>query len=113
MKRKLCNRRVQLITLGGTIGTGLFLGSAGVLELAGPSMVLGYLIAGFIAFLTMRFLGEMLVEDPISSLFSQFAKQHWGGFAGFFAGWICCRKIYTILVARSSKLVGGDNLFLF
>jgi aromatic amino acid transport protein AroP len=89
MKRKLSNRRVQLITLGGTIGTGLFLGSAGILELAGPSMVLGYLIAGFIAFLTMRFLSEMLVEDPTSSLFSQFAKQHWGGFAGFFAGWNC------------------------
>ena len=90
LKRQLNNRHIQWIALGGTIGTGLFLGSAGVLELAGPSMVLGYAIAGFVVFLIMRFLGEMLVEDPVSSSCSYFAKHYWGEFSGFFSSWNAC-----------------------
>jgi aromatic amino acid transport protein AroP len=105
LKRTLSNRHIQLIALGGTIGTGLFLGSAGVLELAGPSMVLGYAIAGCIAFLIMRFLGEMLVEDPVSSSFSHFAKHYWGEFAGFFAGWNCC--VLYILVGMLELTAAG------
>ena len=62
LERKLRNRHIQLIALGGTIGTGLFLGSAGVLELAGPSMLLGYAIGGLVAFLIMRFLGAKCAE---------------------------------------------------
>ena len=58
LQRGLKNRHIQLIALGGAIGTGLFLGSAGVLKSAGPSMILGYAIGGFIAFLIMRQLGK-------------------------------------------------------
>lgn len=105
LKRQLTNRHIQLIALGGTIGTGLFLGSAGVLELAGPAMVLGYAIAGCVAFLIMRFLGEMLVENPVSSSFSHFAKHYWGEFAGFFAGWTCC--MMYILVGMLELTAAG------
>ena len=87
LKRGLKNRHIQLIALGGAIGTGLFLGSAGVLKSAGPSMILGYAIAGFIAFLIMRQLGEMIVEEPVAGSFSHFAHKYWGGFAGFLSGW--------------------------
>ena len=87
LKRGLKNRHIQLIALGGAIGTGLFLGSAGVLKSAGPSMILGYAIAGFIAFLIMRQLGEMIVEEPVAGSFSHFAHNYWGGFAGFLSGW--------------------------
>ncbi|WAF87525.1 amino acid permease [Metapseudomonas otitidis] len=87
LKRGLENRHIQLIALGGAIGTGLFLGSAGVLKSAGPSMILGYAIAGFIAFLIMRQLGEMIVEEPVAGSFSHFAHKYWGGYAGFLAGW--------------------------
>lgn len=66
LKRGLKNRHIQLIALGGAIGTGLFLGSAGVLKSAGPSMILGYAICGFIAFMIMRQLGEMIVEEPVA-----------------------------------------------
>ncbi|MBB2497179.1 amino acid permease [Aquipseudomonas ullengensis] len=87
LSRGLKNRHIQLIALGGAIGTGLFLGSAGVLQSAGPSMILGYAIGGFIAFLIMRQLGEMIVEEPVAGSFSHFAHAYWGRFAGFLSGW--------------------------
>ncbi|WP_437883354.1 amino acid permease [Pseudomonas sp. LRF_L74] len=87
LNRGLKNRHIQLIALGGAIGTGLFLGSAGVIQSAGPSMILGYAIGGFIAFLIMRQLGEMIVEEPVAGSFSHFAHGYWGRFAGFFSGW--------------------------
>lgn len=87
LERGLKNRHIQLIALGGAIGTGLFLGSAGVLKMAGPSMILGYAIGGFIAFLIMRQLGEMIVEEPVAGSFSHFAHAYWGRYAGFLAGW--------------------------
>ncbi|MCC6075136.1 amino acid permease [Pseudomonas sp. GCM10022188] len=87
LHRSLKNRHIQLIALGGAIGTGLFLGSAGVLQKAGPSMILGYAIAGFIAFLIMRQLGEMIVEEPVAGSFSHFAHNYWSSFAGFLSGW--------------------------
>lgn len=87
LKRGLKNRHIQLIALGGAIGTGLFLGSASVIQSAGPGIILGYAIAGFIAFLIMRQLGEMVVEEPVAGSFSHFAYKYWGGFAGFSSGW--------------------------
>ena len=72
LKRGLKNRHIQLIALGGAIGTGLFLGSASVIQSAGPGIILGYAIAGFIAFLIMRQLGEMVVKNlsqaPLATL---------------------------------------------
>ncbi len=70
LKRGLQNRHIQLIALGGAIGTGLFLGIGMAAVLAGPSVILGYAVAGFIAFLIMRQLGEMVVEEPVSGSFS-------------------------------------------
>ena len=87
LKRGLKNRHIQLIALGGAIGTGLFLGSASVIQSAGPGIILGYAIAGFIAFLIMRQLGEMVVEEPVAGSFSHFAYKYWGRFAGFASGW--------------------------
>ena len=74
LKRGLKNRHIQLIALGGAIGTGLFLGSASVIQSAGPGIILGYAIAGFIAFLIMRQLGEMVVEEPVAGSFIAFTN---------------------------------------
>lgn len=87
LKRGLKNRHIQLIAMGGAIGTGLFLGSGEVLQTAGPSMILGYAIGGLIAFLIMRQLGEMIVSEPVAGSFSHFAYRYWGRFAGFLSGW--------------------------
>ena len=87
LKQKLSNRHIQLIALGGAIGTGLFLGLSHTIKLAGPSVLLGYAIAGIIAFFIMRQLGEMVVEEPVSGSFSHFANKYWGRMAGFMSGW--------------------------
>lgn len=73
--------------MGGAIGTGLFLGSAHVIQSAGPSIILGYAIGGLIAFLIMRQLGEMIVHEPVAGSFSHFAYKYWGKFPGFLTGW--------------------------
>ncbi|UYA61813.1 Aromatic amino acid transport protein AroP [Pectobacterium sp. F1-1] len=87
LKRGLKNRHIQLIALGGAVGTGLFLGIAQTIKMAGPSVLLGYAIAGVIAFFIMRQLGEMVVEEPVAGSFSHFAYKYWGSFAGFMSGW--------------------------
>jgi len=87
LQRGLKNRHIQLIALGGAIGTGLFLGIGPAIQMAGPAVLLGYALAGVIAFLIMRQLGEMVVEEPVSGSFSHFAYKYWGPFAGFLSGW--------------------------
>nr|WP_174270562.1 phenylalanine transporter [Shimwellia blattae] len=87
LQRGLQNRHIQLIALGGAIGTGLFLGIGPAIQMAGPAVLIGYAIAGIIAFLIMRQLGEMVVEEPVSGSFSHFAWKYWGPFAGFLSGW--------------------------
>jgi aromatic amino acid transport protein AroP len=87
LKRGLQSRHIQLIALGGAIGTGLFLGIAQTIQMAGPSVLLGYAVAGFIAFLIMRQLGEMVVDEPVAGSFAYFADKYCGNMAGFVAGW--------------------------
>lgn len=86
LHRGLKNRHIQMIALGGAIGTGLFLGSAGVLAAAGPAMILGYAIGGLIAWMIMRQLGEMIVHEPVAGSFSYFANKYWSRRAGFASG---------------------------
>ena len=75
MRRGLQNRHLQMIALGGAIGTGLFYGSASTIKLAGPSVMLAYLTGGVVIFLIMRMLGEMAVEEPVSGSFSPYAAK--------------------------------------
>ena len=63
LQRGLKNRHVQLLAIGGAIGTGLFLGSGRSIHLAGPSILLAYLITGLICFFMMRALGEPLLSS--------------------------------------------------
>lgn len=87
LHRGLKNRHIQMIALGGAIGTGLFYGSGTSIKLVGPGISLSYLIGGIAIFFIMRALGEMSVEEPVSGSFSHYAYRYWGDFAGFFSGW--------------------------
>ena len=87
VRRSLKNRHIQLIALGGAIGTGLFYGSSEAIGLAGPSILLAYLVGGLAIFLIVRALTEMSVEDPRSGAFSYYATRYWSRRAGFVSGW--------------------------
>lgn len=87
LKRGLKNRHLQMIALGGAIGTGLFYGSTSTIALAGPAVMLAYLIGGIVIFFIMRMLGEMAVDEPVSGSFSYYATKYWGKFPGFLSGW--------------------------
>lgn len=108
LKRGLKNRHIQLIALGGAVGTGLFLGIAQTIKMAGPSVLLGYAIGGFIAFLIMRQLGEMVVEEPVAGSFSHFAYKYWGNFAGFASGWNYW--VLYVLVAMAELTAVGNYI---
>lgn len=87
MERGLTNRHVQFIAIGGTIGTGLFLGSGKSIALTGPSIVLVYIAVGAIMFLLMRAIGEMMYRDPSQHTFINFIDRYLGRGWGRFAGW--------------------------
>ena len=87
LKRGLKSRHIQLIALGGAIGTGLFLGIAQTIQMAGPAVLLGYGVGGLIAFFIMRQLAELVVEEPVAGSVSYFADKYGGHMAGFITGW--------------------------
>lgn len=87
LSKTLKNRHIQLIALGGAIGTGLFYGSSESIQLAGPGILLAYLIGGAMIFLIVRALSEMSVEDPRAGAFSYYASRYWSKRAGFVSGW--------------------------
>jgi AAT family amino acid transporter len=87
LTRSLKNRHIQLIALGGTIGVGLFLGSAGAIHKAGPGLLLSYAIGGIAIFFIMRALGELLTYRPVAGAFASYAEEFVGPFAGFVTGW--------------------------
>ncbi|MET9347844.1 amino acid permease [Streptomyces termitum] len=86
-QRGLGARQIQMIAIGGAIGTGLFLGAGKAIHQAGPSLVLAYAIAGLVIFFIMRALGELLMYRPVSGSFAEYAREFVGPFAGFVTGW--------------------------
>ncbi|AEW94307.1 putative proline permease [Streptantibioticus cattleyicolor NRRL 8057 = DSM 46488] len=86
-QRGLGNRQIQMIAIGGAIGTGLFLGAGKAISKAGPSLILAYAVVGVIIFLIMRALGELLMYRPVSGSFSEYAREFLGPFFGYITGW--------------------------
>ncbi len=82
------NRQVQMIAIGGAIGTGLFLGAGGRLQAAGPALALIYLVCGVFSFFILRALGELVLHRPSSGSFVSYAREFLGEKASFVAGWM-------------------------
>lgn len=87
MKRSLKSRHIQLMALGGTIGTGLFLGSGKAIRMAGPAILLAYLITGIVCFGIMRALGELLMANLKYRSFMEAIRDYLGNRISFITGW--------------------------
>ncbi len=99
LKRGLNTRHIRFLALGSAIGTGLFYGSATAIQMAGPSVLIAYIVAGIAIYIVMRALGEMSVHNPVSGSFSHYATKYIGPFAGFTTGWTYVFEMIIVALA--------------
>lgn len=110
LERELSNRHIQLIAIGGAIGTGLFLGSGQTISLTGPSLLITYLIIGIVLFAFMRALGELLLSNTRFNSFVDIANEYLGPFGGFVIGWTYW---LSWIVSSMSDLTAMGQYFSF
>lgn len=103
-KRTLSNAHIQLIALGGTIGTGLFLGVGDSIHRAGPSVILIYIIVGFFLFLLMRALGELIMSDLSKHTYIDFIEKYLGKNIGFITGYLYWLSWISLGMAETTAL---------
>lgn len=104
----LSNRHITMISIGGVIGAGLFVGSSAAIAKAGPAAVLAYMITSILVFLVMRMLGEMAVMQPDTGSFSTYARKAIGPWAGFSIGWLYWW--FWVLVIPIEAIAGAEIL---
>jgi L-asparagine transporter-like permease len=100
-----------MISVGGIIGAGLFVGSSAAIAAAGPAIVLSYLITGTLVLLVMRMLAEMAVSLPQVRSFTEFARAGLGPWAGFVAGWLYW--YFWVIVVPVEAIAGANILHLW
>ncbi|MBB5117515.1 amino acid transporter [Streptomyces eurocidicus] len=98
----LKQRHLTMLGLGGVIGAGLFVGSGAGIAVAGPGIIVSYLIAGALAMLVMRMLGEMSSAMPASGAFSVHAERALGRWAGFTVGWLYWFLLVVVLAVEAT-----------
>ncbi len=108
LKRGLEARHIQMIALGGTIGVGLFMGSASTISWTGPSVMLAYAIAGIFVFFIMRAMGEMLYFEPTTGSFATFAHQYIHPLAGYLTAW--SNWFQWVIVGMSEVIAVGSYM---
>ena len=107
LSRSLLPRHITMISIGGMIGAGLFVGSSASIAATGPAIVISYLITGTLVLLVMRMLGEMAVTRPQVRSFSEFARAGLGNWAGFVAGWLYW---YFWIIVVPVEAIAGANI---
>ena len=99
-KRKgLSARHIHFIALGSAIGTGLFYGSAGAIQAAGPSVLLVYLFGGAVVYFMLRALGEMSVRNPVRGSFAVYCRKYLSGWGGYITGWMFAFEMMIVCLA--------------
>lgn len=104
LKRGLTARHIRFMALGSAIGTGLFMGSSGAIQSAGPAVLLAYIVGGAAVFMVMRALGEMVVRHPVSGSFAQYASRYIHPFAGFLVGWSFAFEMFLVAVFDATAI---------
>ncbi|WP_024355539.1 amino acid permease [Leucobacter chironomi] len=104
LRRGLTARHIRFMALGSAIGTGLFMGSSGAIQTAGPAVLLAYVIGGAAVFMVMRALGEMVVRHPVSGSFGQYASRYIHPFAGFLVGWSFAFEMFLVAVFDATAI---------
>jgi L-asparagine permease len=107
----LKNRQVQMIAIGGAIGTGLFLGAGSRLHSAGPALAIVYAVAGVFAFLVVRAMGELVMHRPTTGSFVSYSREFIGEKAAFFAGWMYFLQWATAGIADVTAVAKYTQFF--
>lgn len=87
-RKTMSNFQIQMISIGGAIGTGLFLGLGSRLNAAGPALLLAYAATGAVAYLLMRAIGELVMHRPTTGSFVSWAREFFGDRLAHLTGWI-------------------------
>lgn len=106
--KKLRSRHITMITLGGIIGSSLFVGSANIIRAVGPAAVLSYLVGGLLVYLAMLMLGEMAAVRPAVGSFMEYARVGLGDWAAYLVGWLYW--YFWVGVLAYEAVIGGHTL---
>lgn len=102
----LTRRQISMMGLGGAIGAGLFVGSGQAIGIAGPAVIVSYLVAGTIVVLVMAMLAEMVAARPSSGAFSSYAQKAMGRSAGSAVGWLYWIQLVVVIAAEATGAAG-------
>ncbi|MEK3546206.1 amino acid permease [Lactobacillus crispatus] len=110
LKRSMTAGQMEMISLGGAIGVGLFMGASSTIKWTGPSVLLAYIFVGVILYIVMRALGEMLYVDPGTGSFADYASEHVHPIAGYLAEWA---NVFQYIVVGISEVVATTEYLHF
>ena len=110
LKRSMTAGQMEMISLGGAIGVGLFMGASSTIKWTGPSVLLAYIFVGVILYIVMRALGEMLYVDPGTGSFADYASEHVHPIAGYLAEWA---NVFQYIVVGISEVVATTEYWRF
>lgn len=105
LQRSLRGRHITMISIGGVIGAGLFVGSSTVIATVGPPVVISYLIAGIIVFLVMQMLGELAANRRGVPTFTEYTRAPLGDCVAFVTGWLYA---YFWLIVVAVETIAGS-----
>lgn len=110
LKRSMTAGQMEMISLGGAIGVGLFMGASSTIKWTGPSVLLAYIFVGVILYIVMRALGEMLYVDTGTGSFADYASEHVHPIAGYLAEWA---NVFQYIVVGISEVVATTEYLRF